>query len=194
VTNLALKYDNLFTYADYRAWPETDRFELIDGIAYAMSSPSETHQAMSGELLLQFGNFLRRKPCRVYHAPFDVRLFPKEDESDTTVVQPDLLVVCDMSKLSDGRACRGAPDLVVEIQSFSTSLMDRKVKRELYEEAGVREYWIVNPETFEVLVYTRENGRYTSRKCRGSIPVMVLPGLEIDMDAARVAVTLGMRN
>jgi Uma2 family endonuclease len=104
------------------------------------------------------------------------------------VVQPDILVICDPSKLVDGKACKGAPDLVVEIMSGSSIIMDRKVKAEKYREAGVKEYWIVNPDSLEVLVNVLTGGRYVSTAYRDSVPSSVLPGLTIDLQTVKANV------
>jgi len=170
-----------YTYADYCTWDDSERWELIEGIPYAMSpAPSQHHQEISGELHLQLATFLKGKPCKVFHAPFDVRL--NVDDEDDTVVQPDLLVVCDHSKL-DGKCCRGAPDLVIEILSPSTARHDRMVKMQQYQQAGVREYWIVDPDTKTVQVCILENGRYfvTAYADTDTAPVAVLPGCEINL-------------
>jgi len=131
-----------FTYADLIVWPEEERWELIDGIPYDMTpAPSQRHQEIVTELIVQFGVFLRDSPCRLYTAPFDVRL-PKSMENGmtaSTVVQPDLLVVCDREKL-DGKGVVGSPTLVVEITSPSTAGKDLREKRAAYERAGVPEY------------------------------------------------------
>ena len=108
-----IKKETRFTYADYCTWPDDEHWELIDGKAYAMSSPTVSHQAISMALSRLLSTFLLGKECKVFAAPFDVRLCA--DGADDTVVQPDVLVVCDESKLSDGKGVRGAPDLVVEI-------------------------------------------------------------------------------
>jgi Uma2 family endonuclease len=180
-----------YTYTDYLAWETDKRYEIIDGEAYMMSSPTVAHQTISGELFGQFWNFLKAKPCRVFSAPLDVRLFPKEDGSDNTVVQPDLLVVCDPSKLMDGKSCRGAPDLVIEILSPSNAGGTLLLKFNQYLLAGVREYWVVIPETREIQVHILEKGdgeaagHYISRIHRGgeALDVSVLPGLKIDFSA-----------
>jgi Uma2 family endonuclease len=178
-----------YTYADYLGWETDKRYEIIDGEAYMMSSPSVFHQAISRELLGQFWNFLKGKPCQVFAAPLDVRLFPKDDNSDKTVVQPDLLVVCDGSKLADGKSCRGAPDLVIEILSPSNISPALLLKFNQYLKAGVKEYWIVVPETQEIQIHLLEKGNgagaghYIST-VHGSpettLDVSVLPGLRID--------------
>ena len=136
-----------YTYSDYLKWDDGERWELIDGAAYAMSpAPSWRHQGISIELSRQLGNYLEGNPCRVYVAPFDVRLFPEPDMSDKTVLQPDILVVCDKEKLSDGKACRGAPDFIIEVMSGSSEGRDLIDKKKKYEAAGVKEYWAVGEE------------------------------------------------
>jgi len=170
-----------YTYADYLTWEGGERCELIDGVPYMMASPSQRHQEILVEMGRQFANFLRGKPCKVFTSSFDVRLYP--DSDDNTVVQPDLLVVCDQSKL-DGKACNGAPDFVVEIVSPSTSRNDRVLKLTHYQWAGVEEYWIVYPEDATVEKYVLRDsayvngGRYTESEI---IPVSILPGLEINL-------------
>ena len=185
MSNLAYKLEEKYTYTDYLSWDTSTRYEIIDGVAYAMASPTVLHQEISRELMVLLYDFLKGKPCKVFAAPFDVRLFPEDDNSDTVVVQPDILVVYDKSKLSDGKACKGAPDLVVEILSESSAIMDRKVKYEKYEEAGVKEYWIVNTETLDVLVNRLINGRYVSTVYKDRFSSSVLPGLDIDLDTVR---------
>ena len=177
------------TYRDYLSWPENYRVELLDGAVFDMSpAPSRRHQQVSGELFKQIAVFLTGKPCKVYSAPFDVRL-PDEEEADDevrTVVQPDILVVCDESKL-DKRGCRGAPDVVVEVVSPATAARDQIYKVRIYEKAGVREYWIVHP--VDNLITVRRlspSGNYDVPKLiegKGALEVGVLPGLVIDLDA-----------
>jgi Uma2 family endonuclease len=175
-----------YTYADYLSWETDKRYEIIDGKAYMMSSPTILHQAISGELLGQFGNFLKGKPCQVFAAPLDVRLFPKADNSDKTIVQPDLLVVCDSSKLADDKACRGAPDMVIEILSPSNTTNPLLLKFNHYLQAGVREYWVVVPETRTIQAHILEKGEGTGHYISTVHPdaealgVSVLPGLTID--------------
>jgi Uma2 family endonuclease len=172
-----------YTYADYLGWEGSERYQLINGEAYQMASPSVAHQGLLLELALQFGNWLKAKPCRVFTAPLDVRLFPEEDNSDDTVVQPDLLVVCDKDKLGKG-SVNGAPDLVVEIVSPSNSHRELFLKFQYYLEAGVREYWVIDPEEKKVQVHIYEKGHYlsTGYKKDARISVTVLPGLEIALD------------
>lgn len=148
-----------FTYGDYCRWPDDERWELIDGEAYAMAAPGLAHQTVVGELFRQIANHLVGKPCRPFVAPFDVRL-PRGDETDaevTTVVQPDISVICDSAKL-DERGCRGAPDWVVEVLSPSTAAKDQIQKLAAYELAGVREVWLVHPTDHVVIVYTLSAG------------------------------------
>ena len=125
-----------------------------------MAPPSRIHQEISGELFRQLANFLEGKKCKVYPAPFGVRLFEKDGESPEdvdTMVEPDISVVCDKDKL-DKYGCKGAPDLVLEILSPSSLRHDRLIKLELYQRAGVREYWIVDPENKSVQVFLRDGG------------------------------------
>jgi Uma2 family endonuclease len=145
------------TYADYCTWPEDERWELIDGEAWDMSpAPSRRHQDVALELGVQVKAALRGRPCSVYLAPFDVRL-PRGEETDEridTVVQPDLSVFCDRSRL-DERGARGAPDWIVEVLSSSTAIKDQTVKRDLYGRHGVAEYWIVHPLDRVLTLYRR---------------------------------------
>jgi Uma2 family endonuclease len=179
---LLVKEKPLYTYADFLEWDESERYEIIDGEAHMMAPPSRMHQEISMALSAMLYNYLKDKPCKVYTAPFSVRLFPAEDESDDTVVEPDIIVICDPAKLDD-RGCNGPPDLAVEILSPSTSRNDRIVKFNKYREAGVREYWIADPEEKVVTVYVLKNGEYIAANYddTGSIPVTVLPGCEIDL-------------
>ena len=132
-----------YTFADVLTWPDDERAELIDGEVILMApAPSRGHQGISVELIRQFANYLEGKKCKAYHAPFDVRLFEKDGDTPEdvdTVVEPDITIVRDPSKLDD-RGCKGAPDMVVEILSPSTQRHDRLVKLGLYQRAGVREY------------------------------------------------------
>lgn len=180
-----------FSYGDYVQWTGDDRWELIDGVAFSMTpAPRRIHQELLGALYFQVHAFLRRHRCRVFVAPFDVRL-PDSDEPDEdvrTVVQPDLTVVCDPSKLDDA-GCRGAPDWVVEISSPRTSARDQLEKRDLYERHGVREYWTVDPKERRLLVFrldpaARSYSQPQSLSAEGTTPVATLPGLVIDWHEA----------
>ena len=177
----ALKEDKRYTYTDYCTWDDDERWELIDGVAYAMSpAPAWMHQGISINLATQINVYLEGKPCKVFAAPFDVRL--NSESGDDTVVQPDLLIICDQSKLS-GTGCIGAPDMVVEILSPSTASKDMLLKYHKYLQAGVREYWIVDPDTKIVRVHLLNNGKYESIDYMesASIPINVLDGCVIDI-------------
>ena len=150
-----------FTYGDYLKWPNNERWELINGVPYNMTpSPSRTHQGILAALLTKFYTFLEDKECKVYNAPFDVRLpeGAEKEEEIKTVVQPDLVVVCDQTKLDD-KGCLGAPDLIIEITSPSTARLDLKEKFALYERMGVKEYWIINPTDETVMVFLLRSSR-----------------------------------
>jgi Uma2 family endonuclease len=171
-----------YTYADMLEWDEDFRAEIIDGELYMMATPSRFHQDISGELFGQLRDFLKGKPCKAYAAPFGVRLFPKPDDSDDTVVEPDIAVICDRSKLDD-YGCNGAPDLIVEILSPSTARHDRVLKFRKYLEAGVREYWMVYPDEKTIDVHVLENDQYTTKAYEETdeVPVSVLPGCVITL-------------
>jgi Uma2 family endonuclease len=175
-----------FTYADYKAWELSagERYELIYGIAYAMAGPSAYHQSILMELAKQIAVFLTDKPCKVYPAPYDVRLFYEEDESDDTVVQPDLVVVCDEKKRGS-EGCRGAPDYVAEILSPSNTAIEMERKFELYRLAGVREYWVLDPEHKALHTHRFKEGQIATRSysLEDKVPVDILNGLEISLKA-----------
>ena len=149
------KHAQLYTYKDYALWPDEERWELINGEAYNMSpAPSRLHQEISGSLFTGIYNYLKDKSCKVYHAPFDVRL-PEGNEPEEdiiTVVQPDIAVICDQSKLDD-KGCKGSPDLIMEIVSPHTVSKDMKEKLALYEKHGAKEYWIIHPMDKLAIVY-----------------------------------------
>lgn len=182
-----------FTYRHYKTWPDAERWELIEGQAWNMSpAPNRPHQRLQRKLGGAIDRFLEGKPCELYYAPFDVLLPDGKEEDDEvdTVVQPDILVYCDRSKLTEAGA-RGAPDLVVEILSPSTAKKDQHDKFSLYERHGVREYWIVDPEGRWLCVYRLERGpdgkpRFDRGELRerlrdySPIASRVLEGLEID--------------
>jgi Uma2 family endonuclease len=179
-----MRANKRFTYQDYKNWPEDERWELINGTAWAMSpAPKRMHQTLCGQLYAQLDYFFAGKPCRPYIAPVDVFL-PEGDEAwDETddVVQPDILVVCDKSKLIE-EGVRGAPDFVIEILSPSTALKDQSEKKILYEAHGVREYWVVNPNTMETFIYILKDGKYGLPKPASllqSVPVSLFGGLEL---------------
>ena len=161
ITNIdQLDFSKTYTYADYLLWQFSERVELIKGFIKKMSpAPSMIHQTVSSNLNGIFYNNFKQSNCRFYAAPFDVRLPIKTVQKDTTVVQPDLCVVCDVSKL-DKRGCNGAPDLIVEIISPNNSKHDISTKFKLYEEAEVQEYWIVEPYDKIIFIYTLVDGKY----------------------------------
>jgi len=179
------KEERRFTYADYKEWEldEGERYELINGEAFAMAAPSIRHQAVLVELTTQFQVYLRGKPCRVFPAPVDVRLFYEEDESDDTVVQPDIMVICDKDKIAD-ESCHGAPDLVIEILSPSNTATEMERKFVLYREAGVREYWIVDSKNNTLRVHCFQDSDISTNtyKSADTVPVAILPGFSIALE------------
>ncbi len=172
ITNIKqLDLKGSYTYADYLLWQFTERVELIKGKIFKMSSaPSSFHQDVSMQLTKKLIRFLDNQPCKFYAAPFDVRLVnykkSTEDNQIISVVQPDLCVICDRSKI-DEKGCVGAPDLIIEILSLGNSKKEMDIKFDLYEENGVKEYWIVNPKEKSVLIYVLEDQTY-----KGLKPVM----------------------
>jgi Uma2 family endonuclease len=154
--------DRRFTYADYRQWPADERWELIDGVAYAMApAPAISHQSLVLSVARQIDDALDGSSCRVLIAPVDV-LLPAASEADdqsTTVVQPDVLVVCDPAKVTENNI-HGAPDWIIEVLSPATARHDHLTKRGLYERAGVREYWLVHPVDRVITLYTLKDGLY----------------------------------
>jgi Uma2 family endonuclease len=180
--NAVLKTEGLFTYADYKQWElaPNERYELIYGEAYAMSAPSAYHQLILTELARQIANYLFGKPCKVYPAPYDVRLFYEEDESDDTVVQPDISIVCAQEKRGK-EGCHGAPDFIAEILSPSNTPREMQRKFHLYREAGVREYWILDPEEKTLYTYLFSGNIVKTEKYRDSQNAImgIFPDLEI---------------
>jgi Uma2 family endonuclease len=177
-----------YTYADYLQWRFVERLELLRGKIFQMSGPNTRHQIISGRLFASLYNHLEKQSCRVFSAPFDVRLPLKggvRDDEITTVVQPDLCVVCDESKLDD-RGCCGAPDLVIEILSPGDSSKEVRMKYELYEEARVLEYWVVNPAEENVVVHGLDlsSGKFVGLKMyagRDVIRSVAVAGFEVDV-------------
>lgn len=157
-----------YTYADYLKWKFEEQVELIRGKIFRMSpAPAPLHQQISIKLSSRIFAFLERKKCQVFAAPFDVRLPVKNKKKDneiTTVVQPDICIICDESKI-DGRGCLGAPDLIIEILSPGNTHKEVKLKHEIYEEAEVKEYWVVYPVEQNIAVFIlNENGKYDGAK------------------------------
>ena len=152
-----LDFDKVYSYADYLTWLFQDKLELFKGKISQMSpAPNRFHQSVSRELTGILWKSFKNHSCNLYAAPFDVRLLDKKKSTENkdifTVVQPDLCVVCDENKLDD-KGCIGAPELIIEILSPGNSKKEMKYKFDLYEEAGVLEYWIVNPENRTILIY-----------------------------------------
>ncbi|MEM7369555.1 MAG: Uma2 family endonuclease [Bacteroidota bacterium] len=180
-----------YTYADYLTWQFDERVELIRGRVFRMSpAPSSAHQWVSGELHFQIKRYLRRRTCKTYAAPFDVRLpLPPDRQTPDkvdTVVQPDICVICDPTKI-EAQGCNGAPDWIIEILSPGTAHKDLNEKFDLYQHAGVREYWIVRLDEQTVTPFLLdEAGVYQILRAKPfaapeSVPVGVLAGLEIEL-------------
>lgn len=176
-----------YSFADYLSWGEDERIEIIGGEAIvAQAAPSPIHQEIVMQITRQIANYLDGKRCKVYPAPFAVRV---EDDADTpenasqTVVEPDISIVCDISKIDD-KGCKGAPDMIVEVLSPSTTRRDMVTKFNLYQRAGVKEYWIVSPDGKTVLVFTLKNGSFQSTEAYTSkdiAKVHVLDNCTIDL-------------
>jgi Uma2 family endonuclease len=185
---LLLDPDKHYTYADYLTWLDDKRRELVNGFIYLMSpAPLENHQRINVILCSELYQIIKNNKgkCRIYHAPFDVRLpknGEKEDNQIDTVVQPDICIVCDPSKL-DKRGCLGAPDFIAEIQSPSTAKYDLNEKFNLYESVGVREYWVVFPAEAVQVFILQPDGKYDNGTLyeSGKVPVHIFDGIEIDL-------------
>jgi len=168
----------------YDEWLKLDlggrRAELVDGVVRMMASSSNKHQAVAGEMFVQIHNALKGKPCRVFY-----ELDTKLKENRHTVYSPDIIVVCELAKLNKGHGCHGAPDFVIEVFSPSTSQIDKTEKLNAYCEAGVKEYWMVDPNAKTVDALDLEKGKYTIRAYSEAdkAPVQTLEGLEIDLSA-----------
>jgi Uma2 family endonuclease len=176
------------TYGDYLVWSDEFGQELIDGVAYVREPPAASwnHQGMVGEIYHQIRLALEGTPCHVRMAPLDVRL-PKSDEPNDqidTVVQPDVLIVRDLEKV-DFRGVRGAPDWIAEVLSPGTASYDRKKKIPVYERAGVREAWLIDPKARKLTIYRLENGRYgppTDLTLSGETRLTAVPEVSINWD------------
>ena len=174
-----------YTFADYYSWKFAERVELIKGKIFKMSPAPNTFHQQLVFIYLEIGNFLRKKPCKVFVAPFDVRLpgKSKDDKEIFTVLQPDICVVCDPSKI-DKKGCVGAPDLVVEVLSPGNNAKEIKNKYEQYELAGVKEYWVVSPQNQTVLIHILTDGKYDVMRLKGPGDVItsaVLPDFSLDL-------------
>lgn len=176
-----------YSYADYLTWQFKERVELFKGWLAKLAAPSSAHQRISGELFFQLRSFFHTGACQVFSAPFDVRLPDSRKGTDDrvvyTVVQPDLCVICDPEKI-DAKGCIGAPDWIIEILSPGNNKAEIQSKFQLYEEAGVHEYWIVQPGDQTVTVFDLQDGQYQFRMMYSNedkIPCGLFPELEVDM-------------
>ena len=179
-----------YTYADYLTWQFDEMVELIRGQVFRMSpAPGSSHQWISAELHYQIMNHLRGKKCKAFAAPFDVRLpLPNKLQSDNkidTVVQPDISIICDLKKI-DEKGCQGAPDWIIEILSKGTASKDLTEKYQIYENAGVKEYWIVDPMNKSLMIYSlNEEGKYLALgpfNTLHSVQPVLFPDLTIDLN------------
>lgn len=184
-----LDFNKTYTYADYLTWQFEQTVELIKGKIMPMSAPSRLHQDISREICGIFYGYFKGKPCRFYDAPFDVRLLDnakstKANKKVFTVVQPDICVVCDSTKL-DQKGCIGSPDLMVEILSPGNSKREMSIKKRLYEENSIPEYWIIDPEHESVLQFIlNDKGLYNAPNLYVSDDILisnVFPTLQIDL-------------
>lgn len=160
ITNInQLDPNQLYSYADYLLWKFKERVELFKGKILKMSpAPAPIHQKISGNIHGEMFQYFKGKSCQLFAAPFDVR-FPDEDGNVTSVVQPDLCIICDEAKIDD-KGCLGSPDLIIEILSPGNSKKEMKDKFQLYEEAGVLEYWVVHPIEKNILIFILKEGKY----------------------------------
>jgi len=185
-----LDFSKTYTYADYYSWRFEERLELIKGKIFKMSpAPGGNHQTIALNIGTDLNHFLRDKKCRVYIAPFDVRLVRdgKSDKKVKTVVQPDVCVICDLTKMAEERSCLGAPDIVVEILSPGNNKKEVKIKYDLYEEFGVKEYWVVYPVERTIIRYILNNeGKFIieggALTFGDKITTPILPGFELALD------------
>ena len=187
---LSLDFNKRYTYADYLTWVDDKTRELIHGFIKMMSpAPRVQHAEVTSNITGYLWTIIRKNKgkCKVFHAPFDVR-FPKHgeiiDNKIDTVVQPDICVICDLSKL-DERGCCGAPDMIVEVLSPSTAKKDMTEKFTLYEESGVKEYWIVHHESEAINVFIlQENGKYdagATYEFEAKVPIHIFDNYMIDL-------------
>ena len=190
ITNFSeLDLNGSYTYADYLLWQFSERLELIKGKIFEMSpAPSSNHQRISMKLIRALDKYFFKTKCELFVAPFDVRLinFKKSSPNNQifSVVQPDLCVVCDLSKL-DEQGCLGAPNLIVEILSKGNSKKELSIKFDLYEENGVQEYWIVNPTEKNVFIYVLKDGKYIGSRpyiLETEIQSPTFPELKFEVD------------
>jgi Uma2 family endonuclease len=182
-----LDINKSYTYADYLKWTFNERVELLKGKIFKMSpAPNRMHQGLFGHIFYKLYDHLSGHVCKVYGAPFDVRLARKsaDDEDIITVVQPDICVICDETKLDD-KGCLGAPDIVVEILSPGNNQKELKNKFAIYEEAGVQEYWVVSPQDHTFVVNTLIEGKYVpsvTKVAGDAVTSPILPGFSLDLE------------
>jgi Uma2 family endonuclease len=178
----SLDRNKTYTSADYYKWDFPERVELINGKIYEMlAAPSPYHQEIAGDLYDPIKNYLRDKPCKVYFAPIDVYL--TINSKNDTVLQPDICVVCDLSKITK-KGCMGAPDIVAEILSPGNSVKEMKIKYDAYEMAGVKEYWVIVPANLLFISYTLVNGKFEQQPVKtvgDIITSTVLHGFSLDL-------------
>lgn len=191
ITSLSqLDLNGTYSYADYLLWQFQERVELLKGRIWQMSpAPSRRHQTISGNISRDLYTYFRKKECRIFVAPFDVRLYnaklsSKKNKDIFTVVQPDICIICN-PELLDDKGCNGAPDLIVEILSPNNSKVDLKYKYALYAEAGVKEYWIVYPDVESISQFIlNENNEYQLLQIHvneGFISPYLFPELQMDL-------------
>ena len=180
--------NKIYTYKDYLTFPGDERIEIIEGEIFAMGSPSVIHQSLITNLLFEIQSYIKanKGPCKVFTAPFDVILKNDNEEVEecSNIVIPDISVICDKNKLSDGKKCVGSPDMIVEIISPSNAGHDYVTKLNLYQKYKVKEYWIIDPRVKKIFVYfLDENGFYdlvNSYTFKDKVKVNIYDDLEID--------------
>ena len=178
--------DLIYTYKMYCEMPDDgNRYEIIDGVPYAMAAPGRRHQTVLREIFGRLFNYLQGKPCEVFVAPFDIRLalYGEPEDEEINVVQPDIVVFCDENKV-DEKGGKGAPDIAIEILSPSSARNDRYRKHSIYEKAGVREYWIVDAANRTVEVFVLQDGKFALSALLQESDILtstVLEGLEISL-------------
>ncbi|RYE28243.1 MAG: Uma2 family endonuclease [Sphingobacteriaceae bacterium] len=182
-----LDLSKTYTYADYYKWDFVERVELINGKVFMLPTPYTLHQQVSGNLLFALANHCYKKPIKVFTAPFDIRLSKnlKEDEDIKTVVQPDISVICDRTKI-DERGCIGVPNIMIEILSPGSNKKELHNKYDIYEECGVQEYWIISPDYCTFFRYTlEESGKYNPSKLftfGDEVTTPILPGFVLKLE------------
>lgn len=182
-----------YTYADYLTWQLDEMVELIKGKVFKqVAAPRVNHQRISGKVFSKLFHYLENKSCEVFSAPFDVRLpvKSKKNEDITTVVQPDICVICYPEKL-DEFGCIGAPDIIIEILSPGNNKKEIQNKFEVYEESGVNEYWLIHPNECTLIIYTLIKGKYQGSRLftfGDKVTSQVLSGFELDLNGVFEAI------